>query len=110
MEKLNKLNKEFLRKYKREFEWFILSDKKSIWYKYPETPWKQTFDTFSTNPDDWELIQIVIGDKYVELRKALVEGKTIQYYVDGFVGWVNIESLEASLSTDIESYRIKLKQ
>ena len=50
--------------------------------------------------------KFIINDEYVEFRKAMAEGKTIQYYVDGFVGWQDVKSLNQSCMHPT-SFRIK---
>lgn len=66
------MNKEVIKKYKKEFDWWLtggevfIQDQNGKWFIKQNDHW--TYDG-----------AYVINDKYVELRKALVEGKTVQY-------------------------------
>ena len=99
------MNKELIKKYKAEFDHWLNGGKlqaKFVYDQWVEAP----KDIFSYNMVNFVL---VIEDEYVEFRRALAEGKTIQYYVDGFVGWQDVKSLNQSYMHPT-SYRIKPEQ
>ena len=69
------MNKELIKKYKPEFDHWLnggnllyCSNSSDIWYTVIGA------DIWGINSD----LKIIINDEYVELRKALAEGKTIQ--------------------------------
>lgn len=96
------MNKELIKKYKDEFEHWLNGGKLQV--KCVNGNWFEVQgDIFSCNMVNFVL---VIDDEYVEYRKALAEGKTIQYYVDGFVGWQDVKSLNQSYIHP-NSFRIK---
>ena len=69
------MNKELIKKYKAEFEYWLNVGKlqaKFVYNQWVEAP----KDIFSYNMVNFVL---VIDDEYVEFRKALAEGKTIQH-------------------------------
>lgn len=77
--------------------------------------WSTTYENdFDKGPFDIDyditdnhIKSIVINDEYVELRKALAEGKTVQYYVDGFAGWQDVDSVGNHGISGKNNYRIK---
>ena len=96
------MNKELIKKYKAEFDHSLYGGKLQV--KFVNDPWEEApEDIFSYSTVNFVL---VIDDEYVEFRKALVEGKTIQYYVDGFVGWQDVKSLNQSYMHP-NSFRVK---
>ena len=112
------MNKQLIRKYEKEFVHWINGGNVQAFYKKDDEPKWLTdkeciehdgYDNFShiinysLGLDD---VLIVINDEYVEFRKALAEGKTIQYYVDGFVGWQDVTNLNQP-STHPNDFRIK---
>lgn len=68
------MNKELIKKYKPEFEHWLNGGKLLIKLS---TGWEPVPLDYA-----WHLTSklIIIDDEYVELRKALAEGKTIQVY------------------------------
>ena len=112
------MNKQLIKKYFGEFKYWLAGGNVQVYYKKDGGPkWLtdeecieyEGHDNFnhimqnSLKPKD---VLIIIDDEYVEFRKALAEGKTIQYYVDGFVGWQDVKSLNQPC-TDPDSFRIK---
>ena len=96
------MNKELIKKYKAEFDHWLNGGK--LQAKFVNNHWEEApEDIFSYSMVNFVL---VIDDKYVEFRRALAEGKTIQYYVDGFVGWQDVKSLNQSYMHP-NSFRIK---
>ena len=75
------MNRELIKKYKKEFDYW-LDNPNDLLFKSnidKESKWRKLY----ADGDDWtwtdhNKIQIVINDNYVEFRKALAEGKTIQ--------------------------------
>lgn len=101
------MNKELIKRYKAEFDHWLNGGK--ILSKYTLLPtWTdcQSEDIWRIPDKDISKVLITIDDEYVEYRKALAEGKTIQYYVDSFVGWQDVKSLNQPC-TDPDSFRIK---
>jgi len=66
------MNKELIKKYKKEFEWWLNGG--NILIKRNNDEWKLEYPYWSGDN-----IKYIIDDEYVEFRKALVEGSTIQY-------------------------------
>ena len=96
------MNKQLIKKFKAEFDHWLDGGKlqaKFVYDQWEEAP-KDVFSYSTVN------FILVIDDEYVEFRKALAEGKTIQYYVDGFVGWQDVKSIEQSYMHP-DSFRIK---
>ena len=70
------MNKELIKKYKAEFAHWLNGGK--LQAKFVNDPWEEAPEgIFSFTTINFIL---VIEDEYVELRKALAEGKTIQMY------------------------------
>ena len=115
------MNKELIKKYKKEF---------NSWLENIDVIWKSKGGTFRSISDincfdlrrvsDSSMVSyIIINDEYVELRKALTEGKTIQFYdvveqhetnpsLDVY-GWRDFKSFKpnSSFTFPIDKYRIK---
>lgn len=103
------MNKELIIKYKAEFDHWLNGGKLFI---KMSTGWEPV-------PSDyvWHLTDklYVINDEYVELRKALAEGKIIQLneaekFSDQNRGWVDLSCTSLGSSTNlfpVEYYRIK---
>lgn len=112
------MNKELIKKYRKEFDYWLDGGKVQVFYKNDDEPKWLTdnefieyagYDNFknitycSLGLDD---VLIVIDDELIEYRKALAEGKTIQYYVDGYAGWQDVTSLNQP-TTHPNDFRIK---
>ena len=74
------MNKELIKKYKAEFEHWLNGGEVLFfywddWFSSTKNP-KMTFN--HNNPEDVK--NYIINDEYVEFRKALAEGKTIQVW------------------------------
>ena len=68
------MNKELIKKYKTEFDHWLYGGKLQV--KFVNDPWEEApEDIFSYNAVNFVL---VIDDEYVEFRKALADGKTIE--------------------------------
>ena len=78
------MNKELIKKYKAEFEYWLNGGE--VLYFYWEDWFSSTFNQkiiFNhPNPDDVKYY--IINDEFVEIRKALAEGKTIQFNFGNF--------------------------
>ena len=77
------MNKALIKKYKAEFEHWLNGGNLLVRFATAKNPYKwynieEDFDAKSWNGHYGA--QYIIDDKYVEFRKALVEGKTIQIY------------------------------
>ena len=109
------MNKQLINKYKPEFDHW-LNGGKLLCYTEVDGPYYEVTD------EKWDFvcdIGFIINDEYVELRKALAEGKTIQIYdvieqhpsdrtFDKF-GWRDFKSFtsSSSFSKTPDLYRIK---
>lgn len=69
------MNKELIKKYKAEFDHWLNGGE--IKYKHKNSVAWWTTDCWDYSPDYVQAI--IINDEFVEFRKALAEGKTIQY-------------------------------
>lgn len=86
------MNKALILKYKTEFDYWLNSGNVQVYYKKDDEPkWLtdeecieyESHDNFShiiRNSLEPEDVLIIIDDEYIEFRKALAEGNTIQYY------------------------------
>ena len=84
------MNKELIKKYKVEFDYWINGGNIQAYYKLDNTPkwWtdKESLDYYGDdnfnnvieNSLDTDDVLVVIDDEYIEFRRALAEGKTIQ--------------------------------
>jgi hypothetical protein len=101
---MTKENKKLAKKYKNEFDHW-LNDGEILFYSENEWSKLKSDCILAFNWDYPELIDaIVINDEYVEFRKALAEGKIIQYKNDSG-GWSNIT--DPWFVDPVENYRIK---
>ena len=96
------MNKELIKKYKDEFDHWLNGGK--LLHKDEFGNWENTRDIWDLRSE--RIKAVVINDELIEYRKALVEGKTIQYYVDGFVGWQDVTRLNQP-TTHPNDFRIK---
>jgi hypothetical protein len=111
------MNIDTIKKYKREFDYFInggkllwanAKDSKLSWYQAKES----NPEFFNTN-DEYHIY--IMDDEYVEFRKALAEGKTIQLneaekFADSNKGWVDLSCISLGYSRNlfpVNYYRIK---
>ena len=112
------MNKELIKKYKVEFNYWLNGgellysyiDDKLLWKSMDEID-KNTYPVYIRNP--FQLSEhhiIIINDEYVEFRKALAEGKTVEFKHPqvGYKDWeiVTQEHLFQSVVPGRE-YRIK---
>lgn len=109
------MNRKLLKKYQTEFNAWVEGE--SLLYlttRHPE--WKTAsicIEGLFSNPVDY-IKGIVIDDKFVEFRKALVEGKTVQsrnitHYLCSepvYGPWIDTE-YSSFLLGSIDNYRIK---
>ena len=100
------MNKELIKKYKAEFEYWLNVGKlqaKFVYNQWVEAP----KDIFSYNMVNFVL---VIDDEYVEFRKALAEGKIIQQQDYYSKEWIDMKTdkFHGASDTQYEGiYRIK---
>jgi len=96
------LTREEYKKHKECFNWFMEQPKNTeIWVKDVLNVWSLTAQPTWGMTSDY-----VINDEYYEFRKALVDGRTIQYYVDGFAGWQDTTDFNNPME-GAGNYRIK---
>lgn len=94
------MNTELIKKYKAEFDHF-LNDGKVICRTESDGPWH------NVDNSTWEIesdIVFIINDDYVEFRKALCEGKTIQFK-DLTEAWNDLK--DPKFKEEPRHYRIK---
>lgn len=117
------MNRELIKKYKKEFDYW-LDNPDNLLFKSnidKESKWRK----FDDSGDDWtwthhynDKVQFIIDDEYVEFRKAIIEGKTIQYYDCVFqhelcvnldkYDWIDLSIATSSFTfSDKLKYRIK---
>lgn len=84
------MNKELIKKYKAEFDHWLNGGNTQVYYKKDDEPkWWTDKESINYGGDDNfsniidkslspDYVLVVIDDEYVEFRKALAEGKTIQ--------------------------------
>lgn len=102
------MNKELILKYKDEFDYWLKGGKILMHYgKWVPVTLDAKWEFFISDLEKIGSFGYVIDDEYVELRKALAEGKTIQYYVDGFTGWQDVNSIGNHCIIGKNNYRIK---
>ena len=108
------MNKELIKKYKKEFNWWLNGGEILVDYKN-DTEHKWTYPNIKDSNDPWsfEEILIIINDKYVKFRKALAEGQTVQYYMpvkynNEKSNWYDLK--ENNFYGEPTSYRIKPKK
>ena len=118
------MNKELINKYKLEFDHWLKNPDGLLFYDEHHNGWHNLHCDYQWNCTIAEIEEFgkygyVINDEYVELRKALAEGKVIQIYdvieqhpsdrtFDKF-GWRDFKSFTASssFSKTPDLYRIK---
>ena len=74
------MNKQLINKYKHEFDHWLNEGK--ILYKHINSNAWWNNEPWDYSPDF--ITAIIINDEYVEFRKALAEGKTVQYNFGSF--------------------------
>jgi len=96
------MTKEQMEKHGEVILWFINNSERGVWYK--ENLTNRWFITHQPKFDvDRKYIK---NDEYADFRMAMDAGKTIQYYVDGFIGWVDTTNFNNPVE-GAENYRIK---
>lgn len=106
------MNKELIKKYKTEFDHWLNGGK--LLYNCGQS-WIECLKSFRWDNDVRNDLQFIINDEYVEFRKALVEGKTLQLneaekFGDPKRGWVDLSCTDLGHSRvlfPVEFYRIK---
>lgn len=106
------MNKDLIIKYQEEFQHW-LNDGKLL--SYTNNQWFEVSPSWDWNSED--NTQLVVVDDFIELRKALIEGKTVQCCgsfpeltsgkkVMDKKDWYDVTSLSEKLMTP-DYYRIK---
>lgn len=99
------MNRELIKKYKKEFNHWLDCGELLYW---SGIQWDKVLNGFN-----WHTMgPIIINDEYVEFRKALAEGKTVQYnpLMSTHDRWDDIPTgnkLSPTRSDSIRNYRIK---
>lgn len=103
------MNKELIKTYKAEFDYWL--DGGEVLFFYCEDWYSSTYNpemVFNhSRPDDVKYY--VINDEFVEIRKALAEGKTIQYnpLYASTNRWDDIKKFKPTRDCTVANYRIK---
>ena len=111
------MNKELIKKYKAEFDHWLNGGEGILSYCFVFTgeqyQWSAMYDesdVFKERDVPYDIKSIVINDEYVEFRKALAEGKTLQLN-DGYKiapTWGDTYQDKTPLETyPVHCYRIK---
>ena len=113
------MNKELIKKYKKEFDHWLYEGSLLMSDKNIKTWITLTNNTWNITEQYIDILLIVIDDEYVDLRKALIDGKTIQFYdvvkqhetnpsLDVY-GWQDFKSFkpDSSFTFAVDRYRIK---
>ena len=95
------MNKQLINKYKPEFDHWL--NEREILYKHINSSAWRNDEPWDYSPD--YVTAIIINDEYVELRKALAEGKTIEYLGQSSNVWHEVQEPEFNLHPTC--YRIK---
>ena len=102
------MNKELIKKYKAEFDHWLNGGK--VISKYTLTPtWSncQSEDIWRIPDKNISKVLIVIDDEYVEFRKAMAEGKIVEY-LNYRKEWKNLtENCRKLEGISIEDLRVK---
>lgn len=101
------MNKELIEKYNTEFNHW-LNGGKLLSKHSNDKNWYEATDPSFNNVN----VIYIINDEYVEFRKALAEGKTVQFhYINSTIGldeWQTIKDVnELTFSHSIDLYRIE---
>lgn len=95
------MNKQLINKYKPEFDHWLNGGK--ILYKHIHSIAWWNDEPWDYSPD--YITAIIINDEYVEFRKALAEGKTIEYLGQSANLWHEVQEPDFNLHPTC--YRIK---
>ena len=95
------MNKELINKYKPEFDHWLNEGK--ILYKHINSNAWWNNEPWEYSPD--YITAIIINDEYSEFRKALAEGKTIEYLGQSSNVWHEVQEPDFNLHPTC--YRIK---
>ena len=99
------MNKQLINKYKPEFDHWLNEGKLLMSNKNTKVWITLTVNTWTCTAPSVDHLLIVINDGYVEFRKALTEGKTIEYF--GQTSNVWREVTEPDFNLHPTCYRIK---
>ena len=80
------MNKQLINKYKPEFDHWLNGGK--ILHKHINSSAWRNDEPWDYSPD--YVAAIIINDEYVEFRKALAEGKTVQHNLANLGTWIDI--------------------
>ena len=98
------MNKKIINKYKAEFDYWLNGGSLCIYRTDTEEFWEPT-TILNWDPSKPETILYIINDKYVEFRKALAEGKVIEYLGQSSNVWHEVQEPDFNLHPTC--YRIK---
>lgn len=107
-------NPELIKKYKKEFDFMINGGNLWIGRSHPVNGWHWSKHTANHPGDeiDWNAIDyeaIVIDDEYAEFRKAIYEGKLVQFSRGKLSGWKTLGE-NPKFERKPEDYRIIEKE
>lgn len=104
------MNKELIKKYKKEFDYWLDNPDNLLFYDEHHNGWYNLHYDYQWNCTVEEVEEFgkygyVINDEYVEFRKALAEGKIIQYLEQYPNMWHEVQEPDFNLHPTC--YRIK---
>lgn len=99
------MNKELIKKYKNEFNHWLSNRSLLMANKNTKSWITLTDNTWNIEENFANDLLIVINDNFVEFRKALAEGKTIQFNNAGI--WKDIKFIVIGPDETPSNYRIK---
>ena len=103
------MNKELIKKYKAEFDHWLINDGNLLSKHINDENWYDAPNPSFTNVD----VTYIINDEYVELRKALAEGKPVEVlHYTGYKEfdqnpWKLFAIGASTFDKPVENYRIK---
>lgn len=102
------MTKEQVNYHKEVIKYFLDNPDEGVWYKSAKKyHTNMNFQQYTKEPNFFIDEIYIQNDEYVEFRKALADGKNIQYYVDGFVGWKDTTHFNNHPMKELCNYRIK---
>ena len=104
------MNKELIKKYKKEFDYWLDNPDNLLFYDEHHNGWHNLHYDYQWNCTVEEMEEFgkygyVINDEYVEFRKALAEGKIVQYLGQYSNMWHEVQEPDFNLHPTC--YRIK---